>query len=416
MKIIFINDRFPPATCGIGHYALSLAKKLRQQGNEMIVITSTQDKQCEGVEYINEIKVYKIYSNFHRIFNNYFVIYNYQTIDKIRKIFQKERPDISHFFNLHEYISFYALKISKQYSKVTFWHARDTMSFSYGKISHFVNDGMEYADIKKEIYKLFFINHLKRARKTFNPFRNYLIRHYLNYADHILSVSYALKDAMEINGIHRDIKVIYSGINLREYNFNENELADFKKNLRIKDEKILFFSGRLSYRKGATQAVLALERILSARKDVILLIAGNQGECIENLLRYAEDKKFAEHIVFTGWLSRDEIKKAYLISDVVLSLSLYLDALPKVNIEAMAAKKPVIGTCFGGTPEIIEDNKTGFIVNPLKIDKVAEKILYLLNNHGISMQFGNEGYKRVREKFNLDNITTEILDLYSKHL
>lgn len=416
MKIIFINDKFPPAITGVGNYAFSLAKKLKERGHEMVLICSTQNNDDAGLDSIDGIKIYRVYSNPNKFFKNYFVIYNFQTAAKIKKILREELPDVCHFFNLHEYLSFYLLKISKRYSRVTFWHARDVMSFSPFKLTKFIRADMSLEDIKKENYKLTFLDLVKQSRKGFNPFRNYLIRHYLNYADQLLSVSYALRDAMDANGIKKNIKVLYSGINVGEYDFSENELVDFRRKFNIQNQKILFYGGRLSYSKGAMQAVLALENILKLKKDIILFIAGDKAGYAKTLLNYAKNKGIDKNIIIAGWLDKAEIKKAYLISDIVLNLSVCLDAFPKVNLEAMAAKKPVLGTCFGGTPEIVEDNKTGFIINPLKIDIVAEKILYLLNNPGISMQFGNEGYKRVCDKFNLDNITEELLNYYRKFI
>ncbi|MFH1030222.1 MAG: glycosyltransferase family 4 protein [bacterium] len=417
MRIVFINDKFPPDATGVGNYAFNLAKKIIKKEHEIVVITSTREKKLEGSSEFDGIKVYRIYSKYSKIFRNYFVIYNFYTIKKVKKILKKEKPDICHLFNIHEYLSFYIIKISKQYSKITVWHARDVMSFSSGKLTHFINKDIDYLSIKKDNYKLPFWAHLKRSGKAFNPLRNFLIRHYLNYADQLFSVSKTLKDAMEANGINKNIKVLYSGIDTEEFHITKEELEEFRKKYNIKnDKKILFFSGRLSYSKGAMQAILTLKEILKSRNDIILLIAGNKDNYAETLLKFAEKNNFLSSIIFTGWLNQKDIKKAYLISDVVLNLSLCLDAFPKVNLEAMAAKKPVIGTGFGGTTEIVLDNETGFIVNPLNVEYIAKKVLYLFDNPDILRQFGTNGYERVKRYFNLDKITDEILDYYANFL
>ena len=51
------------------------------------------------------------------------------------------------------------------------------------------------------------------------------------------------------------------------------------------------------------------------------------------------------------------------------------DSFPRAVLEAMASGKPVVGTCYGGAPEIIEDGVTGYIVNPFDIKKMAEKVI-----------------------------------------
>jgi hypothetical protein len=85
-----------------------------------------------------------------------------------------------------------------------------------------------------------------------------------------------------------------------------------------------------------------------------------------------------------------------------------------LNIEAGAAGKPVIGTCFGGTPEIIINNQTGYIVNPLDIKALAGRIVELLNGPIKARSFGEAGCKRVREHFTLDRQVEEIMHYYLK--
>jgi len=57
-------------------------------------------------------------------------------------------------------------------------------------------------------------------------------------------------------------------------------------------------------------------------------------------------KKENLSIILTGWIEEDELKSAYYSSDVVVTPSIYLDPFPTVNLETMACKKPIIGTCF----------------------------------------------------------------------
>jgi len=120
----------------------------------------------------------------------------------------------------------------------------------------------------------------------------------------------------------------------------------------------------------------------------------------------------AEHLIFTGWIGREEIKVAYVAADIALLPSIHLDAFGRVNIEAMAAKKPVVGTCYGGTPEIVVDGVTGYIVNPLYPEQIAEKTLDLLKNPKKAEQFGQAGYERAKTKFNLDDKVKEYLLCY----
>jgi len=73
-----------------------------------------------------------------------------------------------------------------------------------------------------------------------------------------------------------------------------------------------------------------------------------------------------------------------------------------------------VGTCFGGTSEIVVDGVTGYIVNPYDIKKTAERIVELLNNREKRINFGMAGYNRVLEKFSLDYLIDKTVIYYKK--
>ena len=79
----------------------------------------------------------------------------------------------------------------------------------------------------------------------------------------------------------------------------------------------------------------------------------------------------------------------------------------------MAASKPVVGTCFGGTPEIVIDNETGYIVNPLNDKLPTDKILNLLEDKTKSgnfrRQWKKKGWKRI---FSLSRQTDKLINYY----
>jgi glycosyltransferase involved in cell wall biosynthesis len=114
----------------------------------------------------------------------------------------------------------------------------------------------------------------------------------------------------------------------------------------------------------------------------------------------------------TGWIGRDEMKLAYGAADIVLVPSLCFDAFPRIVVEAMASGRPVIGTCYGGAPEIIQDGTTGYVVNPLYPEQVAEKIIDLLKNPEKATQFRETGYERIKNEFSLEKMVGKYIVEY----
>src|SRR3989338_9935720 len=102
MKILFLSDDFPPNNLGgAGVVAYSLAKTINNLGHEVHVISTTQDKNEEGGLAQDGLKIYKIYSQYHRRWRAYLSLYNPQTVKKVKKIINDIKPDVVHAHNVH---------------------------------------------------------------------------------------------------------------------------------------------------------------------------------------------------------------------------------------------------------------------------------------------------------------------------
>ena len=91
------------------------------------------------------------------------------------------------------------------------------------------------------------------------------------------------------------------------------------------------------------------------------------------------------------------------LADVFVLASIY-DAFPSAIVEAFAAKKPVVATRVGGVPEIVEDGVNGYLVPRMDPRALAEKIDVLLEDEEKRRAFGEEGRRRVAERFTLDRM------------
>lgn len=414
MKILVLSDDFPPDSRGGAEVvAFNLAKGLQKKGHSLFVITTTRDRtkadeiDCEGM------KIYRIYSDYPPFLANYFCLYNPQTVGRVKEIIKKNRPDVAHAHNLHGYLSYYCLKICKKYSKAVFLTVHDTMLFSYGKFDDYI-DKTDHSIQKNFNYKTSAWKLLKTAGKRYNPFRNMIIRHYLKYADKLLANSGATKKALEDNGI-KNVATVHLATDIKRI-FSKEDTDNFKNRYNLLNKKIILFGGRLSAAKGGEVAVRSLAHIVKQVPGAILLVVGSRNDFSKYMEKIAGELKVGENLIFTGWLGREEMNFAYAACDVVITPSLYLDAFNLFNLEAMASGKPVVGTCFGGTPEVIQDGVTGYIVNPFNIEMLAEKILDFLKNPDKAKKFGEAGTKRAKEHFSMDLYVDRTLEWYKHFL
>jgi glycosyltransferase involved in cell wall biosynthesis len=78
----------------------------------------------------------------------------------------------------------------------------------------------------------------------------------------------------------------------------------------------------------------------------------------------------------------------------------------------MAAGKSVVGTCFGGTPEVVADGTTGIIVNPRNTVEFSNALITLLQNPDQAKKMGEVGKKRVQKDFSLEKQVEAYLQLF----
>ncbi|MCR4283792.1 MAG: glycosyltransferase family 4 protein [Parcubacteria group bacterium] len=411
MKILILQDDFPPKSYGgAGVVAFNLAKGFKDKGNDVYVISTVKDKAEEGKDKYGGFEVYNIYSNYHERWRAYLSLYNPMTVIKVKNLINEIKPDVVFASNIHFHISYYSLKLAKKGEAKVFLIAHDVMLFHYGKLTEFINP-CDLSIPDKFKYKINFLEQVKKFKKRYNPLRNLFINHYLKYVDKIFAVSFALQEALEGNGI-KNIKTVHAGINFSLWEIDEGKINDFKKEYGVLDKKIVLFGGRLSGAKGGREILKAMIKIIEKVPSAVLLVVGEGKGYEKDMVNTAEKFGLKDRIIFTGWILGDKLKAAYHSSDVVVVSSVCFDSFPVINLEAMACAKPVVGTCFGGTPEIVEDNVTGFIVNPFNTEVMAEKISYLLLNPEKAREFGKRGYNKIKEKFSID----KWIDKYLKNI
>lgn len=92
---------------------------------------------------------------------------------------------------------------------------------------------------------------------------------------------------------------------------------------------------------------------------------------------------------------------------VISSCSIYVlasrtDASPRVVLEAMAARKPIIASRVGGVPYLIADNDNGLLFEPGNVNDLADKLSLLLRNPELRERLGTRAYERVMTEFDED--------------
>jgi len=99
-------------------------------------------------------------------------------------------------------------------------------------------------------------------------------------------------------------------------------------------------------------------------------------------------------VTFLGQVTMETLAVEYASADC-FCLPTVQEGFGLAFAEAMAAGLPIVSCRVAAVPEIVEDRRTGFLVNPRSPDELAMALETLLINEGLRKDFGDEGRRRV---------------------
>jgi glycosyltransferase involved in cell wall biosynthesis len=167
--------------------------------------------------------------------------------------------------------------------------------------------------------------------------------------------------------------------------------------------------GYLLKRKGIQYLISAMPFILREVKNVKLRVVGDGPYKVE-LVRLVKRLSLEDHVIFQGHITREETIKYYHLSDVFVLPA--LSTTVSVFLEAQACGRPVIGTTAGYIPELIANERTGFIVAKGSIEELKERIVKLLNDEELRLKMGANARRWIEENFDWSKLARRWRNLY----
>ncbi len=236
-------------------------------------------------------------------------------------------------------------------------------------------------------------------------------------AHKVIAISHAVKNNLKEYNIESEkIEIVYNGVELKYFKCNKNRTY-LEENLPIYPDDIVICNvGQFSHRKNQKDILFAAEKIVKTYPNTKYLLIGkaisDKGRRYEKeIKKLTKDLGLDENVIFTGY--RSDIPELLSGADIFVLTSLQ-EPFGLAVIEAMASCLPVIATKVGAVPEIIENDKSGFVIRPRDVDDLTKKIILLIENPEKRFEMGRIGRQIVEKKFDINKNIAKIEKIYKR--
>lgn len=376
MKILYVGA--DALVCGAGYSMIKLIEELKAKDCDVVPVV--RKGNSEGVLTEKGIPHYIVNAQSWALSNSYsrtkrivigIVKYfmNIKCYFQYLKIIQKEKPDIIHINALTTYpIAQAAVKAKTPFV----WHIREMLEEDFD-IS-FWNKQFAYSLMKKATY---FIAISKCVESKYKKI------------------------------VGNKIRCIYNGVDRQQFYNAEHEIFN-------NDIITITMAGRINENKGQRRCLENLISLLKANPNIILQFAGTGEECdIQELKNICQKNQLTDSQVrFLGFVK--DMGKLWSETDIAIVYSKF-EAFGRVTVEAKMAGALVVGYKSGGTVELIEDGKTGFLFDDYSAS-LADVVSNIVSEKKKARNIAIEGRNQVESVFTSERNTMEIVKLYKEIL
>jgi spore coat protein SA len=196
----------------------------------------------------------------------------------------------------------------------------------------------------------------------------------------------------------------------------------FRHRLGLADKKILLFVGRVSRQKGVHVLLEAFLMLAKESSDLVLVIVGGKWHGSNRKNSYIRQlrkrsRPFKERVIFSGFVTPNEVQGYYLAGDVFVVPSQFQEPLARVHYEAMAAGIPIITSARGGNPEVIRDGSNGFVITDYQNPEAyASAVKMLLEQPAYAAALAKTARLDVVDKFSFQRVSGDLLNHYREVL
>ena len=372
-------------------------KRNPHQQHHLMELLGLRGHQIRVIDYEVEWKDSELeegdtkYKTSRKIFNSYKKVYNTDNVTVIRPPLVK-MPVLNYFSVIH-----YHRKEIKHQIEVF----KPDIIVAFGILN--ANIASRLAKKAKIPFVYYFIDVLHQLipEKSFRGIGKQITKRTIKNSSYVLTINRKLSEtAIELGADPHKMDIVDAGINLKQFNYKQNNGFKLRRYFRIKnDDIVLFFMGFLYNFAGLKELAVELGKNKSKYPNIKMLIVGD-GDSFEALKLIQKKYDMEEQLILTG-RQKYKLMPDFIGASDICILPAYKDEIIMQDIvpikiyEYMAMKKPVIATRLPGlVSEFGEKNGLVYINNP---EEVLEVVHDRFKNKKDLEEVGNQGYNFVQE-------------------
>ena len=144
------------------------------------------------------------------------------------------------------------------------------------------------------------------------------------------------------------------------------------------------------------------------------------GELEVTLKRMIIDLDLSDVVQLLGRKTEAEVAETLrqascYVQPSIITESGKMEGIPVALMEAMACKLPVIATRISGLDELIDDQRSGFLIPPTDELALAERLYWVYENPGKAVELAERGFKKVKNEFNIKKTTAQLSKLFKQN-
>jgi glycosyltransferase involved in cell wall biosynthesis len=203
---------------------------------------------------------------------------------------------------------------------------------------------------------------------------------------------------------------IYNGFNFDRL-MKIEDVDAVRSKFNIKAKYVVLMVGAFEERKDYESYIDAAKLVCDKRSDIEFIAVG-EGENFDRISRKIAPS-CSHSIKLVG--NQLNVESIINISDICVLMTnhkVHGEGISNSILEYMAMGKAVIASSGGGTNEIIENNRTGFLINPSSPQELSEKIGVLIENIELRKTMGIAGRQRIEDYFSINSMVDKFVQIY----